>query len=233
MKPLEPLSDAALAAAEDAAFEKLARSLHDELNGHFVVIRMAMQNLAGMVEDGNLPEPAKLRERAMATIAAATRSCNLAYDYVHSLADGRVYPIEDAAAVLRRTADVLGFRQPGMKVVLSENLTCFGFLPPQAQTHLTLLVKEGMTNAFKYSKATLLQVRVSVSGGCMTVRVEDNGCGLRDGNPSGSGIGMRSMRYRANAIGATFAVLSPPTGGCHIEVVVPLSATFERLSIPD
>lgn len=64
------------------------------------------------------------------------------------------------------------------------------------------IVQEALSNALKHSGATEISVRMSADAGCVTVEVSDNG---RGGGKS-SGIGVRTMRQRAEAVGGRISV---------------------------
>jgi signal transduction histidine kinase len=55
----------------------------------------------------------------------------------------------------------------------------------------------------------------------VTLRVRDNGGGISPGATNGGGLGLRIMRYRADAIGADLAIEPTPGGGttvtCYVE----------------
>lgn len=224
-------------AAQDAAYAQLARDLHDNLGSQFAVIRLSLLELRAVADELHAPELSGARSRLLKASEIGLKCCGVAYDFGLSLADGRLFPVDDARQVLQRTVELFGFSKPELKVSLSENIDFFRLLPSDGLTHLTLLVREAMTNAFKYSGATLLQVRASVASGELAVRIHDDGCGFAEGtitgSGSGSGIGLRSMRFRAEALGAKFSIQSPPEGGCLVEVLVPLAEKFSCLDIPE
>jgi len=56
------------------------------------------------------------------------------------------------------------------------------------------------------------------------LEISDNGCGLdAEIMASPVGLGMRSMRYRAELIGASLDILSRPESGTQIKISMPLT----------
>jgi signal transduction histidine kinase len=89
-----------------------------------------------------------------------------------------------------------------------------------------------VNNALKHSNATRIEVRLDRSADTLELRVRDFGKGLPP-DTSNQGLGMQTMRHRAQLIGARLTVQNAPDGG--VQVVCSLtqtratnSSTFER-----
>ena len=91
------------------------------------------------------------------------------------------------------------------------------------------IVQESLNNAIKHAHARQVSIRITGSApNTLCFSITDDGIGFTpngteagDGN-QGSGLGMKTMRERAEALGATLRVISAPTKGTAIEVIVPL-----------
>ncbi len=97
-------------------------------------------------------------------------------------------------------------------------------LGPAVALHLYRIVREASTNCLKHADATHLTVEIDDEDGRLCVSVCDDGAfggTAGDGAPQGaaSGFGMRSMRDRADALGAEFGL--DTSGGTAIRVRVP------------
>ena len=59
-----------------------------------------------------------------------------------------------------------------------------------------------------------------------SVRLEicDDGKGLIDANPAGDGLGLRTMRYRAEMIGAELNIVRLPRAGTCVICACPVAA---------
>jgi PAS domain S-box-containing protein len=79
--------------------------------------------------------------------------------------------------------------------------------------HLYRLVQEAVTNALKHAHAAHIRVRVVVTSETVQVGIEDDGVGIGDFARAADGFGLRSMRLRAAAVGASVDVLARPGGG--------------------
>lgn len=77
-----------------------------------------------------------------------------------------------------------------------------------------MCVKEALNNAVKHADATLVFVAMSIDGGRVTVRIGDNGKGLRA--PRRGGNGLLNMRARMEDIGGSFRIGPRAEGGCEV-----------------
>lgn len=88
--------------------------------------------------------------------------------------------------------------------------------------NLFRLAQEALNNAAKHSLATTIVVALSREGSTLTLRVRDDGVGFVPKKAIGKGIGLRSMRYRANVMGGTFELKSHPGKGTEMSCQVRL-----------
>ncbi len=73
-------------------------------------------------------------------------------------------------------------------------------------THLYRIVQEAVNNAVKHSKAKNIWINLSGNSDAFVVEVKDNGLGQPNTFKRNEGMGLRTMNYRANIIGASFKV---------------------------
>ncbi len=78
------------------------------------------------------------------------------------------------------------------------------------------IIQEALHNVLKHSKAQNVEVSVLTEGQKTVVRICDDGVGFaNDFEGNGKGLGLNSMQYRANQIGASFVIKSNnPRGTC-------------------
>ncbi len=88
--------------------------------------------------------------------------------------------------------------------------------------HLFRIAQEAITNAARHGNAPRITVRLYVGISDVRLEVEDNGCGFAVGQRTEAGLGLRTMQYRADTIGASFQVQSGPGEGTGVECVLPL-----------
>jgi signal transduction histidine kinase len=93
-------------------------------------------------------------------------------------------------------------------------------LPPLMATHTYRIAAEAMTNAVRHAGGSRVTVTLGTTPGGGRVVVADDGVGLPAARRAG-GTGLRSMRGRAETIGAALAV-GPGPGGTGTVVALDL-----------
>ena len=102
-------------------------------------------------------------------------------------------------------------------------------LHPVIRDEVYRIGREALTNAFRHSQATTVEVELEYSSSQLRLLVRDNGCGIdehvlrsgRDGH-----WGLSGMRGRAAKIGSTLKVWSRIQGGTEVELSVPGHVAF-------
>jgi len=196
----------------EATLREVSRELHDEF-GQVLTAMGAMLSRAGKhVPDGS-PLRAELRE--------VTEVAQTALDRVRGLSQS-LHPsiLEDAG--LDDTLDWFvpnAGRQLGIRVTY-ERPEPTGIADPAAAIHVYRVLQEALTNVAKHSGAAEAWVRLRASDGRLRLDVEDHGCGL-EGTTDSRGLGIVTMRERAELMGGTIAFLRPPDGGTLVRLEVP------------
>lgn len=90
-------------------------------------------------------------------------------------------------------------------------------------THVVNIVREALTNATRHGRARMVRIEASADDTAVTVAIEDDGCGfLPDLNATGHGL--RGMRSRAAAVGASIEITSALGTGSLVRMRVPLAS---------
>ena len=97
-------------------------------------------------------------------------------------------------------------------------------LPPTVEIALFRIVQEALNNTVKHAQATDIAITVEGSAEGVRLCVADNGCGFdpqqRAADGRITGMGMTTMRERAQAVGAAFALQSACGEGTTITIDV-------------
>lgn len=83
-----------------------------------------------------------------------------------------------------------------------------------------MICKEGLHNALRHSGAAAVLVSVACDPRCVTLTIEDDGCGF-DPEAAAVGYGLKSMRGRAASAGGELAIRSAPGTGTRITLKIP------------
>jgi signal transduction histidine kinase len=104
-------------------------------------------------------------------------------------------------------------------------------LPAEVRHNLFLAIKEAFNNVVKHARATEVWLRLEVRPVAFTLVIEDNGCGLKAGQPEAattgrisSGHGLANMAKRLSASGGRCVITAAPGQGTRVELSVDLTA---------
>jgi signal transduction histidine kinase len=110
-------------------------------------------------------------------------------------------------------------------------------LSPAVETALYRIVQEALSNVVRHAQAAQVTVRMETAGGSVQLIVADNGRGFAPAPAQDTaegatldkgGIGLWSMRERAEEVGGTLVLRSIPSEGTTILVTVPVLGSTSR-----
>jgi len=89
-------------------------------------------------------------------------------------------------------------------------------LPAAVEVACYRIVQEAITNVARHAHARTCRVRLSVDrrAGMLEVEITDDGVGMPEGRVAG--VGLSSMRERAEELGGTLSVEPGPEGGTRV-----------------
>jgi len=93
---------------------------------------------------------------------------------------------------------------------------------PDTAGHLYRIAQEAVNNALKHGPASLINISLTRRRRDLRLRITDNGPGLPKSESARTGIGLKIMQHRANAIGGSCIIESPTGGGVTVTCSVPL-----------
>lgn len=186
----------------DALWEeqrRIAQDLHDNLAQKLTGVAMLAQSLAERHERGEPP-----RSDTLQTLCEVARDTQ---EEIRQIARG-LYPVEiDAGGLpsaLEKLTDNIRALY-GIDCCVHSDDTA-EVSDSRTATHLYLIAQEAMANAARHAGANRITVTLRSDHQRLDLKIEDDGKGI-DPSPEGDGgMGQRTMRYRANAIGAELRI---------------------------
>lgn len=100
---------------------------------------------------------------------------------------------------------------------------CGARLPTAVETTLYRCIQEALTNVAKHASASRIAVTMQRLDDHAVVVVEDDGLGFDNQNRDGGGLGLASLRERAELLGGSLAIESEPGVGSTVYIRVPIS----------
>jgi signal transduction histidine kinase len=99
------------------------------------------------------------------------------------------------------------------------DIAAIGRLPEPIEVAAYYVVSGALTNATKHAHASVVRVAVEERDGCLHLSIRDDGVGGAD---PARGSGLIGLRDRAEALGGSIDVSSPPGDGTLMLVQLPL-----------
>ncbi|MCR4735365.1 MAG: substrate-binding domain-containing protein [Treponema sp.] len=194
--------------------QRFSNDLHDDICQRLAGISMLCRSYSNQekpIEKNQMVELAELIGDTLQT----TRQ------YAHNS-----YPVELESLGMNHSLSNLcnSFRtQTGIECIYNWELEKDIELDNLQKLNIFRIIQEALHNVLKHSKASSVTVSVKNEGKKLIVQIIDNGCGIPSKKSEGkAGIGLNSMEYRANQIGAKFLLKkNKPTGTC-VQVTVGL-----------
>lgn len=84
--------------------------------------------------------------------------------------------------------------------------------------NLYRITQEAVSNALKHAAPSEIRIGLERRGDMIVLEIDDDGTGLPEQMPEGSGMGLRVMRHRAEMLGGRLEQGAPPAGGTRIAV---------------
>jgi PAS domain S-box-containing protein len=106
-------------------------------------------------------------------------------------------------------------------------------LDPQIEIALYRIAQESLTNIAKHANASHVTLRLGLDGSFVILTVKDDGKGfdpreLPHSKRPGHGLGLISMRERAELLGGTWEIHSAPNEGTTIQVTIPVEVSIDH-----
>ncbi len=196
----------ALMDAVAAEQRRIGQEMHDGLGQELTGLALSVQALATRADRDRLSIVADLRQ-----IASLANACIAdAHRIVQGLA-----PLSDVDDSLESALAALARRMSigGVEVGCECRIDGILGLDIETRAHLFRIAQEAVQNALKHAAARTVSISLLADPERVRLEVGDNGTGLLDTSTHRSGLGMRTMRFRASVIGARLSVEQRPGGG--------------------
>ena len=223
--------DARLAASEAQAAERnrLARELHDSVSQALFSMTMHASTAELALAKAGLDEgsPAARAVGMLRTLTAGALAEMRAL--IFELRPGALAE-EGLISALRRQAAAISAREEVQITVTGPDNRLN--LPPAAEEHCYRLVLEAWHNTIKHASAQTITTMITTDRAAVTVQVTDDGRGFDPAAVPAGHLGLRTMRERAAAIGATFDLVSTRGAGTTIRLGLPTPHAAHHSAAP-
>ncbi|WP_372404394.1 sensor histidine kinase [Streptomyces luteireticuli] len=199
-----------LALLEDR--DRIARDLHDLAVQRLFATGMTLQSIVRSVER---PEAAERVLRAVDDLDETIKTIRSAIFGLRTCTEGGGRGLRARAArAVAQARHGLGF---------PPRLSMEGLLDTEVPAHIAdqavAVLSEALSNAVRHSRAHRVRVALGATDAQVVVSVTDDGVGIPAG---GRRSGLRNLARRAEELGGTLELRTPPGGGAQVVWTVPL-----------
>ena len=199
--------------AADLERTRIAREIHDSVGHTLTALNMQLE-VAQTLYNQEPEQAAQALDRAKNLSAQSLQDIRRAVSTMrHSKFDLAVALGDLVEQVKRMRAQTAATVQINAHIDLPK-------LPLQMSQQLFLVVKEGLTNIQKHSKASVVKLSTRTTAETVTIRLSDNGVGFSLDKPV-QGFGLQGMQERIQLLNGQMAVQSTLGKGTLIEVTIP------------
>lgn len=204
-----------LISMQENTFRSISRELHDEFGQILTAIGAMLQRADRRATREASPLIADLRE--VREIVQST------LDKVRSLSHA-LHPVVLDEAGFESALDVYlpGFEKQTGIAIRYEKAGASRELDRAVAIHLYRVVQEALNNVARHSESARAAVRLRFSPAAVVLEVEDDGVGFK--NKERQGMGLVSMRERAELVNGRIEFLPGESGGALVRVTVPRDA---------
>jgi two-component system, NarL family, sensor kinase len=202
-----------LVLAREEERRRLRRDLHDELGPTLAAIALELDSARELVRAQPDEADATLHRAAAQARDGVAEVRRIVYELRPPTLDdlGLTGALGERARQLSRS----GFEA----TVEAQEL---GALPAAVEAAAYRIGSEALANAARHSGASRCVLELTADGRSLTLRVIDTGVGIQE--TVAGGVGLSSMRERAEEMGGAFELRPTPGGGTEVRATLPLGA---------
>lgn len=194
---------------------RIGNDLHDGLGQELTGVALMLRALATRIRREHpeaLPEVDDIVDLVNRSIQS-TRTLARGLSPV-SLERGGLVPALRTLAARSREAYSTGI---SLRTRMSQPLR----IDESTANHLYRIVQEAINNAVRHGRASRVALQLTVDARIVRLSIHDNGRGLPPSGAPDTGLGLRTMRYRAHVAGGDLTVENHRHGGVIVRCAVP------------
>jgi len=200
---------------QEAERRKLSTELHDRTSPGLAAIQINLNMLNGLLNTRETEDVKALLDDTAGLLGDTTLSIREISSNLRPtvLDDGGLLPALAGYAqqFMRRT---------GIVVHLQTHDAAAAALTPAVQSSLFRIVQEALTNCAKHAKAGQVTLQLASDRSQVSLLIADDGVGFDSDRQNRPGLGLLTMRERAEFAGGSFSLESKPGLGTRIRVLI-------------
>ena len=203
--------------AQESERKRIARELHDGIATRIVAVKLMLEK---KIEENGLTE------HDFTSIVNVLKRISSDSQKISD----RLHPsmLENIGLTAALLSTIREFEEQNSGMIFQRIISINeDGIEKKAQLNLYRILQESLNNIAKHSRADRVDIRCIHDSGCFLMEVSDNGCGfdvnrvLNIGYGNFTGLGVESMKQRAESCRGTFAIESEIGVGTRVSVIVP------------
>lgn len=200
----------------EAERQRVALELHDEVGQGLATVGVLLRSLE-CTPDATPPSTRPALAATLATIRDITESvARIVRDYHPT--ELLVLGLEDTLHTHARQ-----FAEHHALTLRLATTPVAGVLDHDRELHLYRVAQEALANVARHARASRVLVRLQRHREHVVLTVRDDGIGIAAGRMTAPGLGLVTMRERAELMRADLRIKTLPRGGTEVRVAVPIA----------
>lgn len=194
--------------------ERISQDLHDGILQSLYAAGLGLETCKLLIAQ----QPERIADNLIVTLDQAIGQLNYVMGEVRNFIMGlesHLMQGGDISTALRTMVQTMcGSSSATCRVRIDDEVG--QYISTESALHLINIVREGLSNALRHSRATRITVSLGQLIGSIRLTIIDNGIGFNPKSVQGVGHGLENMAARARKVGGLFAVRSEPGKGTRI-----------------
>lgn len=205
-----------LICAQDEEAKRIARVLHDESGQLLAAVYITMDQIAKRLPASATAQVEKVKK-------LLDRVENRLRDLSHELHPTILDDLGLLPSLVFLTRQIA--KRSGIKIKLEGSID--RRLSPLLELTLYRCFQQALNNIVRHAHATEVRIRILENENLIVCSVQDSGVGfdvktvVKRARERGTGLGLRGMQERVEAVGGTLQILSAPGSGTEVLITIP------------
>ncbi len=199
--------------------ERISQDLHDGILQSLYAAGLGLEGCKPLIRE----QPEHVAEKLMTTLDKGIGQLNQVMGEVRNFIAGlesHVIHGGDFPAALRTMVQAMSGSSPAKCLIRIDDAAARRLSTEQA-LHIINIVREGLSNALRHSRATRIMVSLRELVRTIRLTIRDDGIGFNTRSAQGVGHGLGNMAARAQKVRGSFALQSKPWKGTKILLDLP------------
>ena len=199
-----------LQTAQEEERKRIARDLHDSIGQSLLVIKLRVEKALKSNAAGDCSE--RINADALKSLVPLIQSC---IEETRRICSGlRPHMLDDIGVIATIGWFCRNIHTAFPNILIRRSIDVDeDQIPEHLKIVIFRILQEALNNATKYSRATLVDIELTLKAGRLALNIEDNGIGfdlnaVLNGSDRDRGLGLSGMRERTELSGGRFKIES-------------------------